>query len=104
MPIPSPNLKPALLLFFFLLCLDGYAQKLTQSRQSSYFTYIYQITEKEAREVYKKDLWEVDRSFFHTLVDSFPTDKGYDRNLPQGHYLQVYAEKNREKISILFFP
>ena len=100
MPIPGPNLKPALLLLFTLFCIGGYAQKLSESRQSSYFTYIYQITEKEAQQVYKKDLWEVDRSFFHTMVDSFPTDKGYDRRLPQGHYLQVYAEKNREKISI----
>lgn len=98
-PYPVANFLLILLLF---LSFDGptYGQQLLESRQTSYFTYIYRLTEQEAKQVYKKDLWEVNPSYFHTLVDSFPTKQVYDRRLPQGHYLQVYAEKNKEKLSI----
>ena len=101
MRILFPVTKPLFLLLLFL-SFDGtaYGQKLLESRQSSYFTYVYRLTEQEAKQVYKKGLRKVDRMYFHTLVDSFPTDQVYDRHLPQGHYLQVWAEKNKEKYSI----
>lgn len=91
--------------YFSLLVLlaisnSAFAQKLIDSRQSSYYTYIYRITDKEAEHIYKKDLWEVDEKFFHTLVDSFPTDSAFRRDLPAGHYLKVHTEKNRLKIDI----
>ena len=76
------------------------AQNLLHSRQSSYYTFIYKITEKEAEQIYKNDLWEVDEKFFHTLVDSLPTDSTFKKNLPIGHYLKVHTEKNRFRIDI----
>ncbi len=83
---------------FFSLC--SYGQKLIESPQTSYYTYIYKITEKEAEKIYKKDIWEVDSSFFHTLVDSFPTHSRYEGKLQQGHYLKTFAEREKQKVSI----
>jgi TonB-dependent SusC/RagA subfamily outer membrane receptor len=64
------------------------------------------LTDKEARKIYKKDLWKVDETFFHTLVDSIPTDSSnyYDRELSKGHYLKAYTEKNNLKLSITTVP
>ncbi|MFH0841592.1 MAG: carboxypeptidase-like regulatory domain-containing protein [Bacteroidota bacterium] len=88
-------------LFISLLISNlSFTQKLIDSRQSSFYTYIYRITDKEAEQIYKKDLWEVDERFFHTQVDSFPTDSVFKKNLPIGHYLKVHSEKNRLKIDI----
>ena len=88
------------LLIFLLISNLSLAQKLIDSRQSSFYTYIYRITDNEAEQIYKKDLWEVDNKFFHTLVDSFPTDLTFIKNLPLGHYLKVHTEKNRLSIDI----
>lgn len=77
-----------------------YGQDLLHSRQSSFYTYIYKINDREAEQIYKNNLWEVDQKFFHTLVDSFPTDSAFVKNLPIGHYLRVYTEKNRLRIDI----
>ncbi len=35
----------------FLLCLHSSGQKLVESRQTSYYTYIFRITERGAREI-----------------------------------------------------
>ncbi|WP_194777487.1 carboxypeptidase-like regulatory domain-containing protein [Pararhodonellum marinum] len=88
-----------LLIFFFIISLHAQSQKLLESRQSSFFTYIYKIADKEAENIVQKDVWVVDSTFFHTLVDSFPTDQEYKRKLPQGHYLKAYTEKNKLKLS-----
>ena len=88
------------LLILLLFSNLTYSQRLLNGRQSSYYTYIYKITDKEAEQIYKKDLWEVDESYFHTLVDSFPTDSIFKKNLFTGHYLKVHTEKNRLKIDI----
>ncbi len=98
-------------LFFFLypLILAGlwvlsfqpaHCQKLIESRQTSYLTYIYKLTDKEAKKIYRNELWGVDPSFFHTLVDSFPTYSKYTGTLLPGHYLKTYSEKNKQKYSI----
>lgn len=87
-----------LLSLIFTLCSNG--QKLIESRQTSYYTYIYKITKKEAEKIYKKDIWKVDTTFFHTLVDSFPTDSQYHDKLPQGHYLKTFAEREKQKLLI----
>ena len=88
----------AVLFCFFYRNVNG--QNLLESRLASYYTYIYKINDREAKAIYKKSIYEVDTSFFHTLVDSFVTDSLYSGNLPQGHYLKTYAEKNRQKFSI----
>jgi alpha-2-macroglobulin len=78
----------------------AYCQNLIKSRQTSYLTYIYKLTDKEAKKIYKNDLWVVDPSYFHTLVDSFPTQSIYAGTLPEGHYLKTYSEKNEQEFSI----
>ncbi len=90
------------LILSFLICfsLNVYSQKLIESRQTSYYTYIYKITDKEAKKIYKNDIWKVDTTFFHTLVDSFPTDSPPTYILPVGHYIKTFAEKNRQKVFI----
>ena len=92
--------KAVILIITLLFSLNSYSQKLIESRQTSYYTYIYKITEKEAEKIYKKDIWRVDTSFFHTLVDSFPTDSQYYGKLQQGHYLKTFAEREKQKLSI----
>ncbi len=89
-----------LTLIVLLFSITSNAQNLINSRQTSFYTYIYKITDKQAEKIYQKDILEVDKSFFHTLVDSFPTDKAYQRKLKQGHYLKTFAERNKQRIAI----
>ncbi len=100
MDLISHKQKAVILIITLLFSLNSYSQKLIESRQTSYYTYIYKITKKEAEKIYKKDIWKVDTSFFHTLVDSFPTDSQYYGRLQQGHYLKTFAEKEKQKLSI----
>jgi TonB-dependent SusC/RagA subfamily outer membrane receptor len=101
MHLISLKQKTIFLLIFLLSSFSSsYGQKLIESRQKSYYTYIYKITDKQAKKIYKKDIWKVDTSFFHTLVDSFPTDSQYHGKLQQGHYLKTFAEQNKQKLSI----
>ncbi|MDO1450167.1 carboxypeptidase-like regulatory domain-containing protein [Rhodocytophaga aerolata] len=86
-------MKKHLLLFtLFALPLLVAAQSLTHSSRTSYYTYIYQLRNEEAKRIYTKDLDVVNQAYFHTAVDSFPTGKDYHRDLPYGHYLFTYAE------------
>lgn len=92
--------KTLIFLIGLLFSLNVFGQNLIESRQTSYYTYIYKISNEEAQSVYKKDLWEVDSSFFHTLVDSFPTNKTLEKKLDQGHYLKTFSSKDKQDISI----
>jgi TonB-dependent SusC/RagA subfamily outer membrane receptor len=89
------HLKTIIFFLFTQLSFVSYSQNLIESRHTSYFTYIFKITDSEARQIYKKDLWKVDEKFFHTIVDSVPTDSVFKRNLPVGHYLRVHTIKNK---------
>ena len=75
MDLISHKRKALFLIITLLFSFSSYGQKLIESRQTSYYTYIYKITGNEAKKIYKKDIWKVDTTFFHTLVDSFPTDR-----------------------------
>ena len=99
-----PHLKAIALLLFLQLSIVSNSQNLTESRRTSYFTYVFKITENEAKQVYRKDLWKVNEKFFHTLVDSFPTDSVFKRNLPVGHYLRAYTVKNKLSFEITSVP
>jgi len=85
------------MLFF---CFHAIGQKLIESQQTSHYTYIYKLTDAEAKTIYTSKIWEVNPAFFHTLVDSFSTDNEYDKRLPQGHYIKTFAEKNEQKIAV----
>ncbi|MDJ1497549.1 alpha-2-macroglobulin family protein [Cytophagaceae bacterium DM2B3-1] len=84
-----------LLPFFVFLSFISIGQSLVHSRTTSFYTYVFQITNIEARTIYKKDLSSVTDKFFHTVIDSFQTAKAYTRILPQGHYLLAYASEDR---------
>ncbi len=87
-------MKKLLLLPFCLLCLVSSAQDLVHSRHTSFYTYIFKLTDAEAQQVFQKDLSVVTEDFFHTTLDSFPTAKNYSKPLPLGHYLFTHTEEN----------
>ena len=90
-------MKLSLTTIFICLSIILFSQDLTKSRASSYYTYIFKISNKEAKKIYNNALWKFERSYFHTLIDSFPTDSIYKKTLPQGHYLKL-ASKNHNLI------
>ncbi len=90
----------AFTVLMLFLCFPLIGQKLIESRQTSYYTYIYQLSDEEAETIYTSKIWEVNPAFFHTLVDSFPTDSVYEKRLPKGHYIKTFADKNEQKIAI----
>jgi len=100
MKIKTHSFKALLVVVFSIGYILTFSQNLLKSRHSSFYTYIYKLTDQEAKQIYQKDLWVVDQSFFHTLVDSFPTDREYLGKLPTGHYIKTYAEKNKQQIFI----
>ncbi|PWJ40161.1 carboxypeptidase-like regulatory domain-containing protein [Sediminitomix flava] len=82
---------------FFILFLSTFSingQDLLNSRKSSPFTYVYKLKEAEAREVYTNTSTEIDQSFLHTLVDSFPTENPKSLELEKGHYIKTYARQD----------
>lgn len=77
------------------------AQSLHNSRQSSYYTYIYQLTDSEAEAIYSTENWKFEPNFFHTLIDSVPTDSVFSKKLPVGHYLKTLTRNHLQEIEIL---
>ncbi|MCU0444501.1 MAG: hypothetical protein MUE85_06245 [Microscillaceae bacterium] len=90
-------MKHFLLLLIYLLTLVNLAsaQDLTRSRQTSYFTFIYKISHTEARMFYKNSALPPQEKLFRALVDSFPHDSTYRRELPLGHYLFAFTQGNQ---------
>lgn len=85
-------------LFVLMFCtLSAAAQDLISSRQSSYYTYVYKLSDNEAREIYRRKNIRLNErnKYFHSLVDSFPTYTIYRKNPGPGHYLKVYVHRNR---------
>lgn len=72
-----------------------FGQDVTNSRTSSYHTFVYQITNEEARPLYRHDNSSVGPGYFHTLIDTYPTDSVYRKKLPNGHYLFVKSIANQ---------
>jgi TonB-dependent SusC/RagA subfamily outer membrane receptor len=91
-------------LMLLLLTPNILGQKLIDSRQSSYHTYIYRLTNQEAEKIYRKDLMVVEPTWFHSLVDSFATDSEYTGKLPAGHYLKTHAGRNQQKFELYTVP
>ncbi|WP_210488053.1 carboxypeptidase-like regulatory domain-containing protein [Rufibacter aurantiacus] len=91
-----PCFRTRFLFLLFACCLllsqSTWAQKnLATSRTTSYYTYLYRITDAEAKQLYEKGIQTARESFFHSKVDSFPTNLAYQKRLPQGHYLYTYT-------------
>lgn len=85
-----------LLLFFtlvFILTVYSRAQgRLEKSPTRSYYTYIYRLSDAEATGIFTKGKKVVQKSFFHTLADSFALGTPFTRQLPQGHYLFLHSQ------------
>ncbi|OHX67471.1 alpha-2-macroglobulin family protein [Flammeovirga pacifica] len=76
-------------------------QTLNDSRKTSVNTYVFQLSPKEAKTVYKMGVSEIDSTYFHTLIDSFATDGYYAKNLPEGHYLYAFAKGGELESSVV---
>ncbi len=90
--------KHRLLLVFLLALscsLSAQQKNLLTSRHSSYYRYIYRLTNREAEIINKKSIYLADFSFMHTLVDSLsPNQETADISLVPGNYLQVSVIEN----------
>ncbi len=73
----------------------SFGQNVTSSRTSSYHTIVYQITNEEARALYRHNNSSVGPDYFHTLIDTYPTDSVYKKKLSTGHYLFVKSIANQ---------
>lgn len=92
----------ALSLFLCITINICYAQRqLTNSRQSSYYTYIYKIATADVAKIYlKPDDVFTDKALEHP-VDSFRTDKYWENTLQPGNYVRVFAEKGKLKYTLI---
>ncbi len=85
--------------FLFLITIvfpiELIANNFPDSNTNSDYTYVYKLGPKNAKQIYKKGLSVVNESYFNCLVDSFPENYIYDKDLPQGNYLFVSAHENK---------
>ncbi|WP_426589233.1 carboxypeptidase-like regulatory domain-containing protein [Mucilaginibacter sp. R-33] len=98
------TLKRSLLFFSFLsFCITAaLGQKpLTPSRQSSYYTYIYKITDGDVFKFYRYPRKKPDEQLLHNPIDSFKTNDKWNNTLPPGNYLKVVAKKNLLSYSLI---
>ncbi|MHC1774201.1 MAG: carboxypeptidase-like regulatory domain-containing protein [Lentimicrobium sp.] len=73
----------------------GRDSDLLKSPQGSVQTYIYRITDKEARRIHARTIGKVNKSFLHSLTDSTGLGEDYsDLNLSSGNYLALKVEGN----------
>jgi TonB-dependent SusC/RagA subfamily outer membrane receptor len=94
--------KLFLLLFAFFNCTVIYAQqRLSQSRHTSPYTYVYALSDKETIELYRDKYHYTGDKYLHTLKDSFPTGKDIPSRIPPGNYLKVYVKENTLQIDPL---
>ncbi|WP_044204426.1 alpha-2-macroglobulin family protein [Flammeovirga sp. OC4] len=88
-------------IFLGLISTTIFAQDLLKSRKSSYYTYVYQITNQEAEQIYKKGIQIIDDSFYHSLVDSVAEDLQSQKvKYPTGHYLLTKAKKGYQHVEL----
>jgi hypothetical protein len=80
----------------------AFAQRpLTNSRQSSFYTYIYKISREDVWKMYKDADEAIDEKILVRPFDSARTDKYWENTLPAGNYLKVLAEHNSLKYSLV---
>lgn len=71
------------------------SQTLAKSRTSSYYTFIYKISNDQAKDLIEKNFYFPPDKYFTQLVDSFPSDSLYKKKLEVGHYLKLFSKKDR---------
>lgn len=95
------NIKAIVFLIFITqIFFLSTAQTLKQGPTTSKYTYIFKISDKEAGKIYKNKVKTFDKSYFHTLVDSFYTDSTYKNKLEYGHYIKTYVNDNKHLSTI----
>ncbi|MEO1653282.1 MAG: hypothetical protein AAFU64_07035, partial [Bacteroidota bacterium] len=91
-------MKKILLLFITVLHIAPIIQAqspLLESRQSSYYTYVYRLDNKQALSLLKKEYIPWVEDYLTSRPDSFPSDSLYKKELPRGHYLFVKAVRGQ---------
>lgn len=79
-------MRLSLLLLFISVAV--YSQDVTTSRRSSYFTFVYKLTDSEAKRLYEHQ--KPTKEYCHTLQALYLTDSTqFQDELPVGHYLLV---------------
>ncbi|RXF67640.1 carboxypeptidase-like regulatory domain-containing protein [Arcticibacter tournemirensis] len=89
-----------LILNLIILISSTKAQKpLTNSRQGSYYTYIYRLDDETVKRFYSKKM--MPNEIVDAAVDSFLTDKPRPLHLQPGNYLEVSTLKNKLQYKLL---
>ncbi|OOQ56832.1 alpha-2-macroglobulin family protein [Mucilaginibacter pedocola] len=98
----QPKFTYAIIVSFLLICSAAIAQRpLTNSRQSSYYTYIYKVSDADMLGYYQSPGKVFDDKVLKNPVDSFLTDKHWKNTLPAGNYVKAYANENSLKYSLI---
>jgi len=67
------------------------SQSASNSRATSYYTFVYRITNEEVIPLFENRKHTLSPNYFHNLIDYYPTDSVYRKKLPVGHYLFTKA-------------
>src|ERR1700756_685164 len=90
-----PKVKYVWAILLFFITVKYTAQNLLHCRNTSYYTYIFTIDNKLAKNIYDIDGWEtITEKNLVLPIDSFLSDSGYKKQLPVGHYVFVNAFNN----------
>lgn len=92
--IQRKRIKTFIFLVIIFLSFTAKSQQLSNSRRSSYLTYIYKLEAKEAIELHSLNTYWLPDEYLHNQIDSFPTDSIYKGILPIGHYLFLKAQNS----------
>ena len=86
--------------FLLLATFSAFSQKpLRYSRRSSYYTYVYTVNEALVKSLYEGK--KLDENALKSPIDSFLTQGKARPSLPLGNYLQVFAERNELRYSLI---
>ncbi|GEM_PF-935459 len=87
-------------IFLIALMISGTlgSQDLAKSRTTSPYTYIFSITEKQARDLIRKGSTGKYEKLFSVVVDSFPAGKAYNGKLQPGNYVTANVDNDRVKV------
>lgn len=84
-----------LFLLSILLFISASAQNLLEGRRASEYTYVYALSDADAKTLYQKGPLALSETAYTQLVDSFLTVYGTPASLPPGHYLKARVENAR---------
>jgi alpha-2-macroglobulin len=80
------------------------AQDLYKSRQTGYYSYIFQLEAEHMKALAGQKHVMIDTAWLRNPVDSFVTGSSYEGVLPPGNYLMATLESQRVRFSVLQVP